>query len=74
MVITTTKLFFKTRFIYFNDCVAGIMAIDTLLIVKDFSMIKLSQGILRLVPRRARCTNVIRLGHLALHSGVVSGI
>ena len=32
------------------------------------------QNIMCLISHMARCTNVIRLGHLALHSGVASGL
>jgi len=40
---------------------------------KIFSTNKLYKGLMCPVLRMARCTNVIRLGHLALHSGVASG-
>lgn len=41
---------------------------------KNPSTINLYQGIMCRVLHMARCTNVIRLGHLALHSEVVRGI
>ena len=43
-------------------------------LITNSSTIKLCQGEMCRVLHMARCTNVIRLGHLALRSGVASGL
>lgn len=71
--MSVKNLSLKKLFVYFKDWkIISILACHLSLITNS-STIKLYKGVMCLVLHMARCTNVIRLGHLALRSGVASG-
>lgn len=71
--MSVKNLILKGLFISLKDGTEISILTYHLSLITNSSTIKLYQGVMRRVLHMARCTNVIRLGHLALRSGVASG-
>jgi len=71
--MSAKNLFLKPFYIYPNHWIITSIILCQSSLDTTSSTIKLCQGRMCRVLHMARCTNVIRLGHLALRSGVASG-